>query len=184
MATFLKLEPTRHQVAIAGRVTDAQTGKPIAQAEVQIAGRPGCIRTAADGHFHYLDLPAGNYTLDACLPGAGSRYGTGQVQVTVSHDGDNITLASADITLAPTTLKGQVTDQGSGDPVVMAEVRIKGSGERAFSDGQGHYLLTGLEAGQRTVQASAQGYEPAVQAVLLAEAGTEQLLNLALNEVT
>jgi hypothetical protein len=88
-------------------------------------------------------------------------------------------MAAADMALAPTTLKGRITDQES-NPVAMAEVRVKGSGERAFSDGQGQYLLTGLEVGQRTVLVSAPGYQPASQTALLNAAGTVQTLDITL----
>ena len=176
MSEFLKLELPRRQVAIAGRVTDAQTEKAIARARVEItdgppvfeerlalkarqhgnrwtvmAERPDRIHTAADGHFHFLDLPDGDYTLVASLPASGTRYGTAQTTVTLSSEmideQRDITMATADIALPPPSLKGKITEQGSDNPVVMAEVRVQGSGERTFTDGQGEYLLTGLEVG-------------------------------------
>jgi Carboxypeptidase regulatory-like domain len=198
-------EIVRHRVAIAGRVTDAQTGRTIGGAQVRIttapaaftdglalraiqygagwtamAERPDRTRTAPDGHFHFLDLPDGQYTLTASLPGFGSQYGTAEKQAIVSRDAQgNITMAAADMALAPTTLKGRITDQ-EGNPVAMAEVRVKGSGERTLSDGQGQYLLTALEVGQRTVLVSAQGYQPASQTALLSPAGTVQTLDMTL----
>ena len=159
MSNWLKLEPTRHQVAIAGSVTDTQTGAAIGRARVEITAapaaftdwlairakqyeehwetmdeRPDRTRTAADGHFHFLDLPDGDYTLTASLPGSGSRYGTTQGQATVSRDDpddkDKITMATVDIGLQSTTLKGQITDQATGDPVVMAAEFRPGRPER------------------------------------------------------
>lgn len=180
---MIEWEIVRHQVAIAGRVTDFQTGKAIAQAQVQIVEGPDRTRTAADGHFHFLDLPDGQYTLIASLPGSGSRYGTAQAEATVSRDAeDNITMATADIALPPTTLKGQITDQATGNPVVMVQVQVQGSGERTFSDAQGRYILTGLEAGKRTVLVSARGYQPGSKTVLLSEPGTEQTLDFVLEK--
>jgi hypothetical protein len=198
-------EVARHQVAIAGRVTDRQTGRPIGGARVKItagpqaftkwlavyalqygdrwatmADRPDQTRTAADGHYHFLDLPDGDYTLTASLPEAGSRYGTAETQATVERDAQgNLTLTPADITLPPTTLKGRVTGQGAG-PVVMAEMRMQGSGECAFTDAQGRYLLAGLETGTRTVIVSARGYQPESTAVLLSPAGIERVVNITL----
>lgn len=202
-------EEVRHQVAIAGRVTDAQTGRTIGSAQVRItaapaefthwlatrakqfgarwatmAERPDQARTAADGHFHFLDLPDGQYTLVGSLPGSGSRYDSVQVQVTVSWDAGTITMAAGDLVLPPTTLNGQITDQATNDPVAMAEVRVKGSVERAFSNGQGRYLLAGLEVGERTVLFSAQGYQPASQTALLSQAGTVRTLDFALVPLT
>jgi hypothetical protein len=195
------LEPTRHQVAIAGSVTDAQTAAAIGRARVEIeaapdafAGwlallavqygdrwaamdeRPDRTHSAADGHFHFLDLPDGDYTLSASLPVSGTRYDTAQAEVTVSRDGEgNIAMVTADMALPPTALKGQITDQGSGDAVLMAQVRVKGSGERAFSDRDGQYLLAGLEAGERTVVISAPGYSTVSRTMQLSQGETVEL---------
>ena len=203
MAAF---ETVRHQVAIAGQVTDARTGRAIGGACVQITiapqafrdflalralpygerwetlvERPDRTRTAADGHFHFLDLPDGAYTCTATLPGAGSRYGTVQAGATVLRDAaGNLPMATVNLALPPTSLKGQIADQDTADPVFMAEVRVQGSGEHAFSNAQGDYLLTGLETGVRTVQVAAQGYQAASQAVTLGQAGTEQTVHFSL----
>jgi Carboxypeptidase regulatory-like domain len=184
-------EEVRHQVAIAGRVTDARMGRAIGGALVMIttappafSGRDDRTRTAADGHFHFLDLPDGQYALTASLPGSGRRYGTASAQATVSRDSQGkITMATATIGLPSTTLTGRVTGQNAA-PVAMAEVRVQGSGERAFSDGQGDYRLAGLETGNRTVQVSAQGYQVLSRTVLLSQAGTVQTLNLSLVPAT
>jgi hypothetical protein len=198
-------EIIRHQVAIAGRVTDAQTGRAIGGARVGITAapaaftdwlairakqygaqwaamveRPDQARTALDGHFHFLDLPDGQYTLTASLPGSGSRYGTaGREAVVSSHAQGTITMAAADIALPPTTLKGEITDQ-DGNRIALVEVRVQGSGEQAFSDAQGRYILASLEIGQRTVLVFAQRYQPGSQTVTLSPAGTVQTLNMIL----
>jgi hypothetical protein len=192
-------EEIRHQVAISGRVTDAQTGRAIGSAQVRIIAaplvfmewlanrakqygdkwkimmeRPDRIRTAADGHFHFMDLPDGQYTLTASLPGSGTRYGTAQNVITVTRDAEgNITMAVADMDLPSTMLNGRITIQNTTDPVVMAEVLIQGIGERTFSDGEGQYLLAGLEIGQRTVVISAQGYQQISHTVQFSQAGEE-----------
>lgn len=209
----------RHQVAIAGRLTDLETGKPLAGARVEITGapseftawldlrarqfgdrwpvlaeRPDRKRTAADGHFHFLDLPAGAYTLTASLPGAGSRYGTATAAATVALDAEErFVLAAADVSLPPTTVKGRISGPPGGtknkptpgDPVMMAEVRVRGSGERTFSDGDGNYRLSELEPGERTVLVTARGFQdPAPQLVVLGAPGATVTLDVALEPVT
>ena len=115
-------ETVQHQVAIAGRVADAQTGKGLAAIQVRItaapaaytawlaikalqygqrwetlAERPDRRRTAPNGHFHWLDLPEGAYTLSTAWPEGGSRYGTAQMEVTVARDPEgNLTRVVAD----------------------------------------------------------------------------------------
>jgi hypothetical protein len=142
-----------------------------------------------------MDLPAGDYTLTASLPGGGSRYGTATARVSLVPDSlghatavdslGQLVLATADMALPPTTIKGRLTgppaSDGTAQGVAMAEIRIRGSGERAWSDGEGDYSLSGLEAGERTVVISARGYqEPAPQTVDLVAAGEVARLDLVL----
>lgn len=143
--------------------------------------RPDQTRTAADGHFHFLDLPDGNYAVTASLPEAGSRYGTAEVKNRpVSRDGDGrIAWAWTDMKVPPTTIGGKVTNQ-SAAPVKLASVRLKGSGESALSDDAGNYRLSALEVGTRTVSASAPGLKADLKIVQLDEAGKKQVVDIAM----
>ena len=205
-----KWEEIRHQVSIAGKVTDAWTGSAIAGAHVEItsapqafmdwlterakqfcdkwskmAKRPDRILTRADGHFHFLDIPDGQYTLTARLPGSGTRYGTAAETVTVAHGpGGSIIMAQADIKLPPTLLKGKITDMDTSDAVILAEVRIQGGTDKTLSDGNGQYVLAGIEAGQRSVLISAQGYQQALSVVQFNQAGEEVNLDFVVQPET
>ncbi|HEX6904111.1 MAG TPA: carboxypeptidase regulatory-like domain-containing protein [Thermoanaerobaculia bacterium] len=174
----------RHRVAIYGNVSDAVTGRPIEGARVEItqgpqgfserlalqaraAGkdwpalqeRPDRTRTAADGHFHFMDLPAGNYSLAATLAAAGSRYGSAQAQATLTEDArKTVSRAQLELKLPPTTVRGTIKD-GQGNPVRFAEVGLRGGPERAVADGVGFFVLSGLEAGKRTFVVSARGFK-------------------------
>jgi carboxypeptidase family protein len=198
-------ETVRHQAAITGRVTDAQLIRPLGGARVRISAGPAAFmnwlaihalqyedtwatlterpdqkKTAADGHFHFMDLPNGQYTLVASLPDTGNRYGTAQVQASVSRDANgHIAMAISDIALSPTTIKGKVTGPSAAN-IMMAKVQIQGSGEQTFSDSQGRYLLTGLETGARTVLVSAQGFQSSSRAVTLGSAGLVQTVDFTL----
>src|SRR5262245_21527470 len=130
----MAFETFGRKARIAGRVSDAQTGKPLAGAQVAITNGPQAV-TAADGFFRFLDLPAGSYTLTASLPGKGSRWGTASKPVALGG-----ALAKVDLALPATTVKGKVKDP-SGQAVRMAEVRVQGSNESAWSDAQGNYVL-------------------------------------------
>lgn len=206
MSKWLQWKEIRHQVAIAGRVIDARTNKAIKGVLVSITRapaaftnwlavkalqydetqwanmfeRPDRTRTAPDGHFHFMDLPDGQYTLTASLPGSGSRYGEVKKRVTVTHDnGGDITMAEVELALPSTTIKGKIGNRNN-KPVVMAEVRLKGSGEYVFSDSKGDYLLAGLETGKRTVVVSAQGYKSNVRVVSVEKVGTMKTANFVL----
>jgi hypothetical protein len=203
-------EIIRHAVAIYGRVTDSQTNKGIGGVRVRISDgppefmdtllykaksygrrwdslrdRPDRKHSEPDGHFHFLDLPDGSYTLTALAPGSGSRYGTAEVSTAVTLDslGERIP-ANADIGLPPTTITGRVTDQSNGDPVFMAQLHVKGSNEKAYCDNQGDYKLVGLEIGSREIEVSAQGYQSVSQAVVLNTPGTVVTRDIALTRST
>ena len=238
----------RHQVAIEGRVTNAQTKTAIAMAQVRISDAPEAFvtslitkaqlvtlaneptqvlqaritldddtasnaqklesaqkiidflmarqalktlqpylaQTTADGLFYFLDLPQGNYTLIASMLNFPRRYGTSQAKnVTVSHNGD-IPIPFADIALLSTNLIGKIThtSETKAEPIVLAEVRIKGSQERTLSNSKGEYILSGLEASvrERTVLVRAQGYQPDEGTITLSQPGEQQTLNFELTK--
>ena len=160
----MAFETFRHRASIAGRVTDSQTGRPVPGARVEVPGGPW-ILAAGDGFFRFLDLRPGSYTLTASLPGAGSRYGMAVKAVTLGED-----LETVDLELPATTVKGKVRDQ-SGQAVRMAEVRVQGSGESAWSDAQGNYALSGVEAGSRRIAVSARGFQKISETVALGQPG-------------
>jgi hypothetical protein len=196
----------RHQVAIAGRVTDGETGKPMARVLMSIVGMPAVFRkkldllarargaawgslserpdqtqTRDDGLFWFIDLPDGKYSLSAEVPKQGSRYGKAQQSVAVARDAKgNVTVAAANFALPPTGLRGKVTGAGHKAGVTMAEVRLKGSGEYTYTDGQGQYSLTRIESGKRTILVVAQGYKIKVQPVTLEKPGASQVADFSL----
>jgi hypothetical protein len=176
----------RRQVALAGRVMDKHTGKPIADAQVDISGvslAHGTTRTRQDGVFYFMDLPNGEYALRASNPSGGRAYGTAEAKATVARDSDaNIKVAYVDFLLPATCVKGRVTSRSRGNGVLMAEVRMKGSGERTLSDVHGHYVLAGVETSKsdRTVTVTAQGYKATSQPVRIEQPGVTNELDFTL----
>jgi hypothetical protein len=200
---WMKLQPSRHHVAIAGQVSDAETGQVIAGARVELtqvpesfqkrlalqalqhgdrwatlSRRPDRTDTALDGFFYFTDLPASSYGLTIALAPAGTRYGTAQATVTVSSPGTR--LQPIAIALPPTSLKGQIQN-ARGEPIEMATIRLEGSSEQTLSADQGRYLLTALEASpvERTVTAIAQGYATQSQTIQL-KSGSAHTLDFVL----
>ena len=199
------VEEVRHLVAIAGRATDAATGQPLAAAQVAItaapqaftdrltlaalaagagwaalAERPDRTLTRADGSFYFVDLPDGAYQLSAGLLAAGARFGSAGVAATVARDAQGgLKPALVALALPPTQVSGTV--QGPDQkPVLLAEVRMVGSGERALSDATGAYRLLAVEPGARTVEATAPGCRPLRQTVELAQPGSASTLAFVL----
>jgi hypothetical protein len=196
----------RHRVAIAGRVIDGGTAKPIVDAVVSLSGmpavfeqklamsslmygkrwntlqqRPDRTRSREGGLFYFLDLPDGTYNLIASIPNYGNRYGTAQQSAVISRNkkGD-AKISFVNLTLPPTAVSGKIIGPGHKTGVVLAEVRVKGSGERTFTNEEGQYTVAGIEPGKRVLLVSAQGYRPQSQPVTLGNAGTSQTLNFNL----
>jgi Carboxypeptidase regulatory-like domain len=201
-------EITRRQLAAAGRVIDARTGKALQGATVTMTAMPVAFqkklalkalqygaqwsgmperldrrRSRLDGSFYFMDLPDGDYQLSATLPGMGRRYGNAEAAVNVSRDNTGrVKVAFVDLALQPTVVEGKITGAGQKGAVAMAQVRVQGSGEQSFSDTKGHYTLACVEPGERSIQAFAQGYRPAVQKVSVKTAGGTGTLNFSLTK--
>ncbi len=159
-------ETVRHQVAIAGHVVeqalDDPAKRPLEGVTVTFVGQGKMTRTARGGLFYFLDLPDGDYGLKAELPGVTTRYAAAEVVAHVVRNGDRITWQFLEIPLRPTVIRGKVT--GPADElVVLAEVRLRGSSERAYTDSQGVYRLVGVETGARTVVVVHPNYAVATQ---------------------
>jgi hypothetical protein len=205
----LKIQPTRlhHRVSIAGRATEAETGKPLRNVLVTIIGMPPSYKpylsrfgngrkvsrmqpltlgadqtlTRADGMYWFVDLPDGEYSLKATLPGTTSRFGDATVAAVVERKETNpLRFAQANFLIASTTVKGKVTGTGQGMGLGMAKVSVKGSGESCFTDADGLYMLTRIEAGDRMLAVSAQGYETKSTVVKLKSGGLSRTVNFDL----
>ena len=208
---MLKMGISNPQVAIAGRVLEGETEKAISGAMVEITAMPNKFQTilslkalqygsqwekmsdrldrqitASDGYFYFVDLPDGDYTLKASLPGSGTRYKNGEQKVKVDPPNKNaiptsikdivkeiIPTTITDIVLEPTGIKGKITATDVDQPekeILNAKVQIQGSSESTLSDQKGNYRLLGLDAfksGKRNVTliVSATGYQKVSQSV-------------------
>lgn len=206
MAKMLTWNLGGHQVAIAGNAFNAETGQVLRGVQVTIttaprtfknwlklkalaAGerwetlteRPDRTLTGVDGHFHFLNLPTGQYALTAELPGAGQRYGTVKAKAKIARDAKGrIVWVNTDLALPPTALRGTLINEDK-KPIVLAEVQILGSGETLLSDEQGSYLFPSLEPGKRTVRFAARGYQTVSRTVSLTQ-GEPVVLDLTLSK--
>jgi hypothetical protein len=131
------------------------------------AERPDRTRTRFDGLYYFLDLPDGDYDVSAFLPNCGKRYGEGVQKKRVHGEDEKQSGPDAlkamwlGLALQPTVIRGRVYDTAKKAGVMMAEVRLKGSGERTFSGARGDFMLGPIEASEkaeRTLECFASGY--------------------------
>jgi hypothetical protein len=176
------IEEIRHRAAIAGYVTDAHSGQTIANAVVELVGQNLLAQTRSDGFYYFLDLAVGQYALNISAPLLATRYGViaGRVvNVQNAADGRPIFDPNANVGLPPTRLIGKVIRSDDDLPIAKASVRLLGSESKTLTDANGRYVLSGLQAGMPTVQASADGFVTTNQKVTLI-AGQETTINLSL----
>jgi hypothetical protein len=195
----------RRQVAIAGRVIDQEDGGPIAGAQITIttpqaafndwlalkalAYGPGwdslTVRadralSRDDGRFCFIDVPDGSYTVSAEWIQQGNRYGIAASTATVARDGDGtLKPAAVDLALPPTRVTGRV--EAKAVVVPMARVRLKGGSESTFTDGQGVYVLSAIEPGQRIVRVQADGLTAMESSVNVSGRGQSVTVNISLS---
>lgn len=186
-STWIRLPVATHRAAIAGKLVDAETGRAIEGALVQITAMPATFQqslaaqalsygsrweglperpdrtsTAEDGCFTLADLPDGTYTLAFSPPGGAALYGRATRDFVVARAATGPSApATARIDLPPTAVRGLIQGnvQGTPTPLPMARVRVRDSGERAYGDEDGRFYLTGVELGTRALEITAVGYQ-------------------------
>ena len=160
--------------AIRGRVTAADTGRPLRRAQISVIGAAtGVVErrttsTNVRGEYELRDLPAGRYTISATRSGyLGWEYGRrapGEPGKTLQVD-EGVTLEKIDLAMPRAgIISGRIIDE-TGEPVPGVNVWIMRyefyRGRRklvpvtssARSDDTGHYRAFGLQPGAYLVVA-------------------------------
>jgi hypothetical protein len=143
MTLDAKLRPN----TIAGAISDAYSGKPLAGALVKASDTLSAT-TAADGRYTLVGMPE-SFTLTISAPD--HEPVTQSLKQSVAFD----------TALRPNTLSGVVTDRYSNQPVAGAMVKV-GDTLSASTGADGKYRLTGVPA-NATVQFGADGYAELTQ---------------------
>jgi TonB-linked SusC/RagA family outer membrane protein len=109
-------------------------------------------------------------------PAAGSILSAPEVHSAYSHSG----VRSVEARVG--TVRGRVTESGTGAPVVGALVTVVGTRLNTVTDAQGRYILTQVPAGARTVTVQRLGYGESSKAVTVTDNG-DATLDFTLNTV-
>jgi len=175
--------PRTATAVVGGRVRDKISGHALEGVVVKLGETEGAFAdetvTRSNGLFHFVKVPLGRYALTAAMPGAGTRRSPAKTELIVEAEEESKPArVFVDVLLGTTAVRGFVGN--ANGPVVMAQVRVKGSGERTFTDREGRYRIDGLEAGRRTVQVTAPGFKKSSKPVTLSGAGVEHTLDFKL----
>jgi TonB-dependent starch-binding outer membrane protein SusC len=79
------------------------------------------------------------------------------------------------------SIKGRVTEEGSGAPVAGAQVVVVGTRLGAVAGGDGNYVIRGVPAGTVQVRAIRIGFQPTTQSVTVTDGG-EATANFSLTK--
>jgi len=146
---------------IAGTVTDASTGDPIAGTTVTAEGNSAT--TDANGTYTINNVPLGTHTVTA----SAAKYVEQSKTVTVAAG--TTTHLDFELTLLNGTISGVVTDSSTGNPISGATVTVNSMS--ATTNSSGVYTISDIQAGTYTVTASAEGYESSVKTNITVVAG-------------
>jgi CarboxypepD_reg-like domain len=180
------------------------TAKPAAYAKklellrigrAALVDRSGTTRTRQDGLFFFLDLPEGKYELVGFMSTKRSnleqpakangepdslqwmwdkRYGKATFKASVSYGQESFDKLTV-LHLGPTGITGRVLTSANNAALMMAEVRVKGSGERTLTDSKGEFTLSGIqpnERQERVLQIRARGYRDQSLPVMVDKPGS------------
>ena len=96
---------------------------------------------------------------------------------------DTNTIQATQPTQATQTIRGQVCDVASGDPIIGVTVQVDDeSTATAISDIDGNFVIMNVFVGRHSIKASYIGYEPVVLKEQLLSSGKELVLNLRMRE--
>jgi hypothetical protein len=178
-AQTARTAPSRETAAtgvIRGRITAADTGRPLRRSQVTVTapelGTPRRTNTSLDGRYEFRDLPAGRYTISVIRSGYLSlRYGQRRPleQARPLQLEEKQTLNNIDLVLPRMgVITGRVLDD-TGEPIAGVLVQalrpawVEGHRQLVIAamtsgpqgtDETGQYRLTGLPPGSYYVRAS------------------------------
>lgn len=169
----------RAACVIEGFVVDAR-GLPAADAEVRVSGESAQVVTTGAGGGFSVEVEPGAHTVSARR---GEEAGGLDAPV-LARAGR--TVRDVRLQLGPgAVLEGRVVARSSGAPVEGARVDVSphgGTGDsgRAVTDGEGHFLVSGLAPGGYDVRVSAQGFSPALRRGLTVSPGERFSVSIVL----
>jgi hypothetical protein len=174
-----------------GRVVDATSNKPLANARVAVEGGAAMmLQTDADGQYKTASMPCGQYTLRI------SADGFAPVNAGVQVTGGNVTQMTAlravsmAACAATGSVRGLIFDAVTKErkPIPDATIALRagvgqGIGPISFeitAGSDGMFLATGLAAGTYTIAATAPGYQSATATIGVCGGSEPQVQDIGL----
>lgn len=164
-----------------GRVGDAQTGKALSGAIIEVPDLGIRVISDVSGRFALTGVfPPGRYTLRA--ERAGYEAAGGQLEIPGNPE-FLVLLSRYDVEdpFAPGGVSGRVTDDGGDEGLSDVDITVLGETEvRTLSNRQGRFLLMDLEPGPTEIRFTRLGYAPRT-AILIVHPGRTVELSLTMS---
>lgn len=160
---------------VAGIVTDAQTGAPVANVNVSVGQYRGAT-TATDGRFIIENVEPGELTVTATHP----DYHEFEFALVADKPG----VTRQDFAIQPVTtgtVAGVAVDKTTGEPLANATIVV--AGQTLTTDAEGRFRVEEIESGEISVSGSGDGYRAASSSVELAARSTAETV-LELDPIT
>jgi len=140
--------------AVMGRISEAETGRPVSMARVFMKTRREAFANA-DGYYQTFFLtPEGKVSINAGAPGYASTKETERnIEGGIIHRNVNFELSRG------ASVSGRVLDRDSQAPIAGALVVPSYFQNRVKTGADGAYEVIGFQEGSQTITASAEGYE-------------------------
>ncbi len=163
VAVLLKSVPS-DTFGVAGRVTSAADGAPVAAAEITVTGAANAsAQTGADGSYQIADLEPGQVTVVATADGFGDVSAQFDAEAATEYRfSPALPGSGSGQTGGTAALTGTVVDSVTGEELNGVPVSITADSEThsATTDGNGVFLAEGLSGDSATIVISPQEYEP------------------------
>lgn len=165
--------------SINGLITDSISNSPLRGVLVAISGSDdGMLYTGQDGVFQFDNISPGNIVISASLEGYLTASGSVPLLGGTQLQFNAALVKQSDPALL--TLQGHVTGMDSQQP--LADVRIEtNSGTSAVSDGNGAFLIGGLQPGIITLTLSRNGYQTIDYSLTVQAGGLVDLATIAMS---
>lgn len=152
---------------LVGKVVDCANDLPVSGVIVSLSGTVSTT-TDSQGIFLVENIPSGTYLLSLSAPGYLSQGF--QVMITEGNTTDLQTIRMTQIHTS-TTVKGRVTDASAGNSVAGATVTVTGTGLSSTTNSAGEYTISGIDALQFELRASAAGYDSLTYGISMSDFG-------------
>ncbi len=155
----IALFPAAGAGVISGRVTDAVSGNPLAEALVVLSGSTNAQVTTDASGFYQAEVEPGDISIDVSLPG----YDEASASVAMSAGSylnfSPALLEQGETTPANTVLRGRVHNADTGLPLQGVSIRAGDLPQMISTGPQGEFLINDIDVGRISLEAVLPGYQ-------------------------